>query len=588
LGVKPHAAIAICAIFRQFYPRSWSEGVNESRTFLWSFGLAIISAAICAAIFILAGHFATQNAVNGEAARVRAASVLLASSFRNELKRFGLALNILGQDPDLPNTLLNPNIQQVDRLNRKFEALAENMDGATVYLIDAKGTTVAASNWRSARSFVGRNYAFRTYHQQAMLLGRGQQFALGVISSKPGLHISERIEAKGRHLGVIVIKVLFESLEAEWRQSGKIAFATDKRGIILVTSKPEWRFQTTENLSKAQRADIRSTPDFGNAPMDMNALYAALAVGPVGTRAAYVRPYVDAVEPLPDGWKIHALASTEGLVKTANRNARLAAFAVLLLAAALFAIIYFRRRSAKARAELATSERLRLLNQRLMQTNRLATLGQIAAGVGHEINQPLAAIAAYADSGYKLITAGHAIEASENLMGIAKLTDRIGAITRELRGYARKSADGIGLIAVEPTITAALLLLRDRITSLNARIDFKATPEFYTAWAEPVRLEQVIVNLLQNALDAGDKGVVIKITIEKQGTMIEIVISDDGPGLTDAVRNVLFQPFSTSKTEGLGLGLVISRDIMAEFGGELVANRPLSGAEFAIRLKACA
>jgi two-component system, NtrC family, C4-dicarboxylate transport sensor histidine kinase DctB len=553
---------------------------------LWPFGAAAIIIALIAAIFALVGHLATQNAVNSEAERVRNTSVLLVSSFRNDLKRFRLALNILDQDPDLGAALINPNVTRIAALNLKFEGLAANMDGASIYLIDATGMTIAASNWRLDRSFVGHNYAFRPYHQQAMQHSEGEQFALGTISGKPGLHIARRIDAQGRHLGVVVIKVLFEALENEWRQSGKIAFATDHRGIILVTSQPEWRFQTISTLPAEQRLAIRNTRDFGDAPITVNRLFETDGVGPVGTRSAYVRPYIDAVETLADKWTIHALAPTADIVHLAKRNARLSAAGALLLTAAVFAILYFRQRSAKAGAELAASERLRLLNERLMQTNRLATLGQIAAGVGHEINQPLAAIAAYADSGSKLITIGNTGEASENLRAIATLTDRIGGITSHLRSFARKSTGTSAPISLEQTISGALLLLRDRIATLSAKIEVSSRAHSCQVWAEPIRLEQVFVNLLQNALDAGGAGVVINIGVERRDAIVEVTVRDNGPGLSDVVREGLFQPFSTSKSDGLGLGLVISRDIMADFGGELVANQSTSGAEFVVRLRA--
>jgi two-component system C4-dicarboxylate transport sensor histidine kinase DctB len=94
-----------------------------------------------------------------------------------------------------------------------------------------------------------------------------------------------------------------------------------------------------------------------------------------------------------------------------------------------------------------------------------------------------------------------------------------------------------------------------------------------------------LVNLMANALDAGQRGVEIDLSIELKDGFVELKVADNGPGLSMETRETLFQPFSTTKRDGLGLGLVISRDIMADFGGELVAATPEQGAAFIMRLR---
>ena len=139
-------------------------------------------------------------------------------------------------------------------------------------------------------------------------------------------------------------------------------------------------------------------------------------------------------------------------------------------------------------------------------------------------------------------------------------------------------------VAIAEAIDGALLLLRDRINRLEASVIVNPELSETIVIAEGVRLEQVLVNLLQNSLDAGGHGSQIRIDLAMNGTYLEARISDDGPGLSESARATLFQPFSTSKREGLGLGLVICRDIMADFGGDLIAGTPSRGAEFILRL----
>lgn len=541
--------------------------------------------AVSLAAFVLADHFATRRAVDAELARAHASAVLLVSSFRRELDKFRLAALVLTQDPDSIAAIASRDPARLERLSEKFQSLGEAMSAATVYLLDATGTTLAASNWLEPTSFVGTNYAFRSYYREAMRSGEHEQYALGSVSKRPGLFISRRVEADGRPLGVIVVKVEFDALEREWRGAGRPAFAADSRGIVLVTSVPEWRFLATTDLPTAEREAIVAGNQLGVREIARHPLYASGSVAQDGARDMYSRPYVEAVQNLPGGWSVHVIAGTRSVVSEAQREARTFVLGGLLLLCALAAIAFFRRKSRAAKAELRTSERLRALNERLVQANKLATLGQIAAGVGHEINQPLAAIASYADNGSRLIAAGRPADAADSLQRIASLTERIGRITGELRGFARKASGELAPVSIDVAIAGAMLLLQDRVATLGATIDYPQRGIEWRVLGEHVRLEQVLVNLLQNSLDACGENARIEVDLKRATGMVEVFVRDDGPGLSDDARANLFQPFSTSKTQGLGLGLVISREIMTDFGGELTATQPARGAEFVLRLK---
>ncbi len=134
-------------------------------------------------------------------------------------------------------------------------------------------------------------------------------------------------------------------------------------------------------------------------------------------------------------------------------------------------------------------------------------------------------------------------------------------------------------------IDGALLLLNDRIASLGIEIDLPGpAARAIQVLGEHVRLEQVLVNLLQNALDAAGRGGRIEISIASTPTICRMTVTDDGPGLSDAARDRLFQPFATTKDDGLGLGLVISKDIMRDLGGELGAEPGESGARFVMEV----
>ena len=546
------------------------------------------AAALCiVAAFSITDHFATQRAVNAEVARAQVSAGLLASSFRRELEKFRLASVVLAQDPDAPAVLLGRDEDKLRALNRKFESLSTEMNAAAIYLMDSSGNTLAASNWRLPTSFIGTSYAFRAYFREAMSSGKYEQFALGSVSRRPGLYIAKRLELDGRPLGVVVIKLEFDALESEWKRSGSPAFASNQQGIILVTNIPSWRFQTTNRLSVDDQRRILQGLEFGIEPLKMNALFATGKVAVAESVDAMKKPYVEVAQalPQPSQWSVHILAPTTVAVDAAVTSARLVVLTILLLLGGLIAFLLYRRKTSSFRAEMVIAERLRVMNDRLVQANKLATIGQIAAGVGHEINQPLAALSSYAHNGVALIKAGKLNDVKDNLERIGGLAARIGAISGELLGFARKATGVTASVSIIAAIDGALLLLRDRIETLDASITIE--PKSFTTLviAEGVRLEQVLVNLLQNALDAGGQGTKIEIGLSVRGAMVEVSISDNGPGLSDSARATLFQPFSSSKLDGLGLGLVISRDIMTDFGGELVALSPQKGMAFKLRLR---
>ncbi|MDK1494175.1 ATP-binding protein, partial [Sinorhizobium sp. 7-81] len=234
-----------------------------------------------------------------------------------------------------------------------------------------------------------------------------------------------------------------------------------------------------------------------------------------------------------------------------------------------------------------TTEKLQAVQQDLVQANRLAILGQVAAGVAHEINQPVATIRAYADNARTFLDRGQSATAAENLTSIAELTERVGTITDELRRFARK-----GNFVAEPTemrdvIEGAMLLLRSRFAGRMDTIKISLPPNGLKVMGNRIRLEQVVINLLQNALEAlGDaEDGEIKVRCTETDGRIELTVADNGPGIPEHVRDELFTPFNTSKDEGLGLGLAISKEIVADYGGDIAVETSTSGTTFTVHLK---
>ncbi len=456
-----------------------------------------------------------------------------------------------------------------DAVSAKLERLGAETQSAVLYLLDADGRTIAASNWNQPDSFVGHDYSFRNYFRQAH--PTAMEFALGTVSGQPGLYLSHDVRDGAAVLGVVVVKVQFDALESAWARSPNATHVTEGDGRVIITTDTARRFAVA----------VPSAPD--SLPITL----------PVrGTR-----------------WTVTMLVPLREVQQTAGYAAGAAGLAVLLLLAMADQARRSRLRSVRKAAadrsyrtelERAVTERTRDLSEEmrerqaaqarlsqmqadLVQANKLATMGQITAGVAHEINQPLATIRLLAENAQVMQPCG---PASDNLTRIARMTDRIGQITDQLRGFARKATGQVSAVPLRPVIEASLLLTASRRKAGDIAIHLPEMPEGLAVMGEQVRLEQILVNLLTNAFEAqeGCPDPWIRIEVDARADRVVVTVADNGPGISPDVMKQLFAPFATGKAQGLGLGLVISRDIARDFGGELTADEPVPGRGAAFHL----
>ena len=257
----------------------------------------------------------------------------------------------------------------------------------------------------------------------------------------------------------------------------------------------------------------------------------------------------------------------------------------------------YRRESVELRAlnarlsrEIAERERvqkdLAVAEQTLAQSSKLAALGEMSAAVSHELNQPLAAMKTYLAGARLLLQRGRDEEALSSFQRIDDLIDRMGAITRQLKSYARKGGEAFEPVDLRSAISSALAMMEPQLKSRTVRISRTLARGPVTVLADRIRLEQVIINLLRNALDAtkgvSDPQIELMLTA---GESAVLSVRDNGPGLSDLEK--LFEPFWTTKKpgEGTGLGLAISSSIVSDFGGRLTAhNSAGGGAVFEVQL----
>ncbi|UVO53116.1 ATP-binding protein [Sphingomonas sp. SUN039] len=545
--------------------------------------IAALVVVFLAAAVIGADRFTERRAVTVEIDRLTAIAKLAASSYERQVDKFQLVATTLSADPDVVDLLDRRAGDSATRLNARLAGLTAALDASVIYLIDDSGTTIASSNSRQADSFVGLNYGFRPYFRQAMAQGRFEQYALGTRSRIPGLFVARRVTTAGGTRGVIVVKIRFDRLENEWAGTLGTAFVASEQGVILVTSKPEWRFQTIGKLDAGARKRLTAQVEYGDAPLRQGDLFAGGNIIRSGSQYRRGAQFVAATDRLPNGWTVQVLQPLGNAVADARAFGRLVVALTFAMVAGIVIAFLFRARSIVAQAARENEARTAELKDRLVQANKLSSLGQIAAGVGHEINQPLTAIGIRAKNGRKLIDKGRFDEAASVFDELGALVARAGAITGELRRFARRTRHEVGKVALSDVFDGVRLLLGDRLRSAGTVLTV-AGPDVVVI-GDQGRLEQVLVNLVQNALDAMGSGGAIDVLVSAAEDVATIRLGDTGPGISEAVRERLFQPFSSSKTDGLGLGLVICRDIMIDLGGDLSLAPGPGGATFVMTLK---
>ena len=602
--------------------------------------LLLVFAALVAAASFTTYQLSQQMGLAELQATGRHRLDLDAASLEREIGKYAYFPATLGLERDVLELLRQGRESRLHgKVNRYLEQLNERAGTLAIYVMDVDGRVRASSNWRRADSFVGEDLSIRPYFRDAIVTGSGRFFGIGTTHGEPGYYLSSALVDEGTILGVAIVKVSLEQLEKSWTTVEAPVFVADENGVLILSSVPAWKFtllrpvdeKTRSAFDRSQQYNRRALQPLGVTEISrLNDGARLVRLAAEKQEMASVYPvagqFMAQSQPLPGTpWSLTVFSHIEQVDEMSAIRAAVAGSTALLMG--ILALMFNdRRRHLRERlaarealqkaydelerkveertADLSTANQqlqdevaervraertLREAQDELIQAGKLAVIGQLSAGIAHELNQPLAALRILSGNATRFLERGDEATARSNLERIAQLVDRMGQITGHLKVFAHKSSGQARAVDIRQVVAHAIGILGQRLRGSGTQVTLQFPEQALFALCDANRLEQVVVNLISNALDAmagqPKPSVVVRGVLCEP--MVRLEVRDYGAGLSAEAQARLFEPFFTTKEAGvgLGLGLAISSGIVSDFGGTLNGvNHPDGGALFTLEI----
>lgn len=517
----------------------------------------------------------------------------------NELARFSAIPQLLTKN-SLLIRFTQGEAQHVNAINNYLADIQQSSGASDIYILNTYGDVVASSNWQSDYTFLGSNFSYRPYFKQAFAGEKVAYFALGQRSQERGIYFSQAIYADENVIGVVTLKINVGKLENDRtllnNSQGSHFYLQLGDKIIAMSDEPHWRLNSFEALDISTRREIKQRRAYlEHQPLLIpRQQYQTHAITQFKIAD---RRYVAATKPLT-----HLNADMNVLVDVSAVNALqlprllwlMASYCVMIFVGysllARFAgykkLLYSRQS-----LELEVIERTQTLEKvqtALVQSAKLATIGQLSAGINHEINQPLSAMNTYISSAKILLNKGKLKALSENLIIIESLIERVHKIVAQLKHFSKPSSMQLRPHPLSGLLNNALMITHPQLKQDKVNVSAPQFSQDIMVWVDALKFEQVLVNVITNASHAmkDEPNRDLSFDVECFEERVKLSILDSGPGIEHHLLGSIFEPFySTKSSNGLGLGLSISKQIIDSFNGYLTAhNRPEGGAQFIISL----
>ncbi|SFR48051.1 sensor histidine kinase [Litoreibacter janthinus] len=567
--------------------------VRPSRKATWLVrGVVVGLIAVAVGIIWVSNLWLTDRFTETTRNRGEIRLALYSNAITSELQRNRVVPLLLSRDPVMISAL---NSNDFSATSRRLISFSEEIGAAGLRLLDQNGVIVASAD----RNELGAAFRNAPYFVAALRTNETVFNATQLESGAYKFTYARRIESEKQGIGVIVVDVDLRQFETRWRSPSEAVLVTNSEGLTVIATDPRWRgldiseALETRTPDSALRRAFEATGGFFDIEQP-DAYFRGEAVMEMSGRIPF------------RGWRITSFSTYASVRERVNGVLAIEIMAFAILLALAFYVLsrraqsqagFFRRESEELRAlnlrlsrEIAERQKvqknLEVAEQSLAQSQKLAALGEMSAAVSHELNQPLAAMKTYLAGAKLLLQRRRPDEAQASFQRIDDLIERMGAITRQLKSYARKGGDALEPVDLRDAVRGSLSMMEPQLKRGDVRVISTLPDEPVLVLGDRVRLEQVIINLFRNALDAtkGAQRPQVEILLNSGETAV-LSVRDNGEGLENL--DELFEPFYTTKQpgEGVGLGLAISSGIVADLGGRLTArNGHAGGAVFEVQL----
>ena len=524
--------------------------------------------------------------------RAQSDLTLAADSLTAELRRYRELAVLTADRPQLSAVLAGSG--RVEAVRPILQQVSDKTGALDIVLLDTAGVPLIGTQDAPAFSHVGQ-----AYFERAMdgALGVDHPVRDGV---RTFVFAAPVFSDAGPVIGALLVYAGVGGVEDSWRGARPVLFFTDADGIVFVSNRSELvlRSRAPGDFLNYTARDLRGMDVWsvsGSRYVPRRALHRTMDLPVIGMHG----------EVLLDVAPARQIA----LLQSAVAGALCLAFGALL-----FLATQRRRTLAEANAKLEhrvqdrtaqlSSANLSLRQEvedrrvaevqltkaqaDLVQAGKLSALGQMSAGISHELNQPLMAIQSFAENGQSFMERDRPDMAAKNLGKISELAHRMGRIIRNLRAFARQESEPLGDVDVGRVVDTVLELLGPKIAEAQVDVRWDGADGVIVRGGD-VRLQQVVLNLASNGIDAMELSDprVLTITVAADATRVTLSVRDTGPGITEPEK--IFDPFYSTKAigaaEGMGLGLSISYGLVQSFGGVIRGrNHDAGGAIFTVEL----